>query len=156
MSYIAVVFRHPHELFRQYAELIPGITVRLLQDCPAEASSTRKVGSAVFDWNFEQPTNNTAQDFLIAMQHILQDEYSPTFLPQIGCLARRKSPHGKWRGKSQRIKVIFVVGFLGILTQIVVERSHTQPWQISSTIVGNRFLLSSFHASFTLIHATSA
>jgi hypothetical protein len=156
MSYIAVVFRHPRELFRQYAELIPGITVRLLQDCPAEASSTRKVGSAVFDWNFEQPTNNTAQDLLIAMQHILHDEYLPTFLPQIGCLARRKSPHGKWRGESQRIKVIFVVGFLGILTQIVVERSHTQPWQISSTIVGNRFLLSSFHASFTLIHATSA
>lgn len=48
MSYIAVVFRHPHEQFRQYAELIPGITVRLLQDCPAEASSTRKVGRDVF------------------------------------------------------------------------------------------------------------
>lgn len=49
MSYIAVVFRHPHEQFRQYAELIPGITVRLLQDCPAEASSTRKVCCIVFD-----------------------------------------------------------------------------------------------------------
>ena len=52
ISYIAVVFRHPHEQFRQYAELIPGITVRLLRDCPAEASNTRKVGSAVFDWGF--------------------------------------------------------------------------------------------------------
>jgi hypothetical protein len=47
MSYIAVVFRHPHEQFRQSAELIPGITVRLLQDCPAEASSTRKVASLI-------------------------------------------------------------------------------------------------------------
>jgi len=63
MSYIAVVFRHPHEQFRQYAELIPGITVRLLQDCPAEASSTRKVGSAVFDWKLEQLTNNVTRIF---------------------------------------------------------------------------------------------
>ncbi|KAF8309342.1 hypothetical protein DL93DRAFT_2085770 [Clavulina sp. PMI_390] len=65
MSYIAVVFRHPHEQFRHYAELIPGITVRLLKDCPVEASSTRK-------------------DLLIAMRHITHDELRPLFFQKLG------------------------------------------------------------------------
>ena len=43
MSYIAYVFRQPHEQFRQYAEVIPTVAIRLLQDCPAEASAIRKV-----------------------------------------------------------------------------------------------------------------
>jgi len=67
MSYIAVVFCHPHEQFHQHAELIPGITVCLLQDCPAEASSTRK-------------------DLVIAMRHILHYDICPLFFLKLDAL----------------------------------------------------------------------
>lgn len=85
MSYIAVVFRHPHDQFRQYAEMVPGITVRLLQDCPAEASNTRKVYSTIVVSN-ESVLTFRYQDLLIAMRHILHDDIRPLFFQKLDAL----------------------------------------------------------------------
>lgn len=48
MSYIAIVFRKPHESLRSCTEVIPELTVRLLQDCPAEASNLRRVSGCAY------------------------------------------------------------------------------------------------------------
>ncbi|KAF8339104.1 FAT-domain-containing protein [Cantharellus anzutake] len=67
MSYIAYVFRHPHEQFGQYAQVIPTVAVRLLQDCPAEASAIRK-------------------DLIIAIRHMLTEEIRTLFLAKLDSL----------------------------------------------------------------------
>lgn len=44
MSFLAYVLRGANDSLRAYQEQIPRAIVRLLQDCPAEAAPTRKVG----------------------------------------------------------------------------------------------------------------
>ncbi|KAE8228341.1 hypothetical protein CF326_g6730, partial [Tilletia indica] len=61
MSFLAYVLRIQAEEMRPYASVLPGLCVRLLQDCPPEASSTRK-------------------ELLVATRHILATDLRNTFV----------------------------------------------------------------------------
>jgi transformation/transcription domain-associated protein len=43
MSFLAYVLRGANDSLRAYQDQIPRAIVRMLQDCPPEAASTRKV-----------------------------------------------------------------------------------------------------------------
>ncbi len=43
MSFLAYVLRAYKDRLSEYQEMIPDFVIRLLQDCPPEASATRKV-----------------------------------------------------------------------------------------------------------------
>jgi len=47
MSFLAYVIRGANDALRGYQEQIPRAIVRMLQDCPPDATATRKVGQYV-------------------------------------------------------------------------------------------------------------
>ncbi|EPQ29591.1 uncharacterized protein PFL1_02810 [Pseudozyma flocculosa PF-1] len=67
MSFLAYVLRGSAPVMRPYAHVLPEISVRLLKDCPPEASATRK-------------------ELLVATRHVLSTEYRANFVGQIDTL----------------------------------------------------------------------
>ena len=67
MSFLAYVIKGSTVHMRPYAEVVPGIAVRLLQDCPPEASATRK-------------------ELLVAIRHIFTTDLRGNFVDQIDTL----------------------------------------------------------------------
>lgn len=67
MSFLAYVLRGSAPVMRPFAHVLPEISVRLLKDCPPEASATRK-------------------ELLVATRHVLSTEYRAHFVGQIDTL----------------------------------------------------------------------
>ncbi|KAJ9474335.1 Transcription-associated protein 1 [Pseudozyma hubeiensis] len=67
MSFLAYVLRGSAPVMRPFAQVLPEISVRLLKDCPPEASATRK-------------------ELLVATRHVLSTEYRAHFVGQIDTL----------------------------------------------------------------------
>lgn len=67
MSFLAYVIKGSTVHMRPYAQVVPGIAVRLLQDCPSEASATRK-------------------ELLVAIRHIFTTDLRGNFVDQIDTL----------------------------------------------------------------------
>jgi transformation/transcription domain-associated protein len=67
MSFLAYVIKGSTVHMRPYAHVVPGIAVRLLQDCPPEASTTRK-------------------ELLVAIRHIFTTDLRGNFIDQIDIL----------------------------------------------------------------------
>ncbi|SNX86514.1 related to TRA1 - component of the Ada-Spt transcriptional regulatory complex [Melanopsichium pennsylvanicum] len=67
MSFLAYVLRGSAPVMRPFAQKLPKISVRLLKDCPPEASATRK-------------------ELLVATRHVLSTEYRAHFVGQIDTL----------------------------------------------------------------------
>ncbi|PWN50372.1 hypothetical protein IE53DRAFT_368968 [Violaceomyces palustris] len=67
MSFLAYVLRGSAPVMRPFAHILPEVSVRLLKDCPPEASSTRK-------------------ELLVATRHVLSTEYRAHFVGQIDTL----------------------------------------------------------------------
>lgn len=67
MSFLAYVIKGSAVHMRPYAQIVPGIAVRLLQDCPPEASATRK-------------------ELLVAIRHIFTTDLRGNFVDQIDTL----------------------------------------------------------------------
>lgn len=67
MSFLAYVIKGSAIHMRPYAQVVPGIAVRLLQDCPPEASATRK-------------------ELLVAIRHIFTTDLRGNFVDQIDIL----------------------------------------------------------------------
>ncbi|CCF50080.1 hypothetical protein NDA11_006772 [Ustilago hordei] len=67
MSFLAYVLRGSAPVMRPFAHVLPEISVRLLTDCPPEASATRK-------------------ELLVATRHVLSTEYRAQFVGQIDTL----------------------------------------------------------------------
>ncbi|KAN0059794.1 transcription-associated protein 1 [Thecaphora frezii] len=67
MSFLAYVLRGSAPVMRPFAHVLPEISVRLLKDCPPEASATRK-------------------ELLVATRHVLSTEYRADFVGQVDTL----------------------------------------------------------------------
>ncbi|CAI2169805.1 6786_t:CDS:10 [Funneliformis geosporum] len=71
MSFLAYVLRAYKEKLSKFQDLIPDFVIRLLQDCPPEASATRK-------------------ELLVATRHILSTEFRDAFINKIDILLDEK------------------------------------------------------------------
>ncbi|CAG8494689.1 11619_t:CDS:10, partial [Ambispora leptoticha] len=71
MSFLAYVLRAYTDALKKYQEMIPDFVIRLLQDCPPEASATRK-------------------ELLVATRHILSTEFRNAFVSKIDILLKEK------------------------------------------------------------------
>lgn len=67
MSFLAYVIKSGLPAIKEYAPILPGVSVRLLQDCPPEAAVGRK-------------------ELLVAVRHILGTEFRSYFASQIDTL----------------------------------------------------------------------
>ncbi|KAI8643328.1 hypothetical protein BD408DRAFT_342632 [Parasitella parasitica] len=71
MSFLAYILRSYTTLLRPYQNKIPDFVLRLLRECPAESSSTRK-------------------ELLVATRHILSTDFRTSFVPKIDLLLNEK------------------------------------------------------------------
>ncbi|CAG8494971.1 1279_t:CDS:10 [Ambispora gerdemannii] len=71
MSFLAYVLRAYTTALKTYQDKIPDFVIRLLQDCPPEASATRK-------------------ELLVATRHILSTEFRSAFVSKIDLLLKEK------------------------------------------------------------------
>ena len=71
MSFLAYILRSYTTLLRPYQNQIPDFVLRLLRECPAESSATRK-------------------ELLVATRHILSTDFRTSFVPKIDLLLNEK------------------------------------------------------------------
>ncbi|KAG2237337.1 hypothetical protein INT48_009070 [Thamnidium elegans] len=71
MSFLAYILRSYTTLLRPYQHQIPDFVLRLLRECPAESSATRK-------------------ELLVATRHILSTDFRTSFVPKIDLLLNEK------------------------------------------------------------------
>lgn len=71
MSFLAYVLRAYTTALQEYQSMIPDFVIRLLQDCPPEASATRK-------------------ELLVATRHILSTDFRSAFVSKIDILLNEK------------------------------------------------------------------
>ncbi|KAI7899883.1 uncharacterized protein BX663DRAFT_576399 [Cokeromyces recurvatus] len=71
MSFLAYILRSYTTLLRPYQHQIPDFVLRLLRECPAESSATRK-------------------ELLVATRHILSTDFRLSFVPKIDLLLNEK------------------------------------------------------------------
>lgn len=71
MSFLAYILRSYTALLRPYQHQIPDFVLRLLRECPAESSATRK-------------------ELLVATRHILSTDFRTSFVPKIDLLLNEK------------------------------------------------------------------
>ncbi|KAG9303929.1 hypothetical protein G9A89_005839 [Geosiphon pyriformis] len=71
MSFLAYVLRAYNQALKKHERQIPDFVIRLLQDCPPEASATRK-------------------ELLVATRHILSTEFRSCFVSKIDILLKEK------------------------------------------------------------------
>ncbi|CAO3681372.1 unnamed protein product [Umbelopsis ramanniana] len=71
MSFLAYILRSYAALLRPHQATIPEFVIRLLKDCPPEASATRK-------------------ELLVATRHILSTDFRVSFVPKIDVLLNEK------------------------------------------------------------------
>ncbi|CAG8568194.1 3969_t:CDS:2, partial [Acaulospora colombiana] len=71
MSFLAYILRVYTSASLRYKEMIPDFVIRLLQDCPPEASATRK-------------------ELLVATRHIITTEFRTAFVSKIDILLNEK------------------------------------------------------------------
>ncbi|KDQ21071.1 hypothetical protein BOTBODRAFT_142417 [Botryobasidium botryosum FD-172 SS1] len=64
MSFLAYVFRGAIDVVREYQDVVPQASIRLLQDCPSEAAGIRK-------------------ELLVAIRHVLNTEFRTQYLSQV-------------------------------------------------------------------------
>lgn len=72
MSFVAYILRGSAQLLRAYQSTIPQSIMQLLQNCPSEATATRK-------------------ELLSATRHILTTEMKTAFVPYINSLLRSEA-----------------------------------------------------------------
>lgn len=71
MSFLAYILRSYAALLRPHQSTIPEFVIRLMRDCPPEASATRK-------------------ELLVATRHILSTDFRVSFVPKIDVLLNEK------------------------------------------------------------------
>ncbi|CAO3698502.1 unnamed protein product [Rhizopus microsporus] len=71
MSFLAYILKSYSQLLRPYQQQIPDFALRLLRECPPESTATRK-------------------ELLVAIRHILSNEFRASFVPKIDLLLNEK------------------------------------------------------------------
>jgi transformation/transcription domain-associated protein len=107
MSFLAYVIKPYADLTRPYYEELPGISVRLLQDCPPDASATRK-------------------ELLVAIRHLLSTEMRSFFISQVDTLLDDRVMTGTGVTSRESLRPLAVSMLADLLHHIRPQLSFAQ------------------------------
>ncbi|CAG8506762.1 53_t:CDS:10, partial [Cetraspora pellucida] len=112
MSFLAYVLRAYTNALQEYQSMIPDFVIRLLQDCPPEASATRK-------------------ELLVATRHILSTDFRSAFVSKIDILLNEKVLIGSGVTSHDTLRPL-AYSMLADLVHHV--RNELSPAQLSRTV----------------------
>ncbi|CAG8473496.1 8844_t:CDS:10, partial [Racocetra fulgida] len=112
MSFLAYVLRAYTHALQEYQSMIPDFVIRLLQDCPPEASATRK-------------------ELLVATRHILSTDFRSAFVSKIDILLNEKVLIGSGVTSHDTLRPL-AYSMLADLVHHV--RNELSPVQLSRTV----------------------
>ncbi|KAI8988247.1 hypothetical protein BDF20DRAFT_910766 [Mycotypha africana] len=112
MSFLAYILRSYTTLLRPYQHQIPDVVIRLLRECPAESSSTRK-------------------ELLVATRHILSTDFRVSFVPKIDLLLNEKVLIGTGVTAYDSLRPLAYSMLADLIHHI---RAELNPLQLSQTV----------------------
>ncbi|KAI7885947.1 uncharacterized protein EV154DRAFT_427566 [Mucor mucedo] len=107
MSFLAYILRSYTTLLRPYQHQIPDFVLRLLRECPAESSATRK-------------------ELLVATRHILSTDFRTSFVPKIDLLLNEKVLIGTGVTAHDTLRPLAYSMLADLIHHIRAELSATQ------------------------------
>lgn len=113
MSFLAYLLRAHQNLLNDFLSELPGIVVRLLQDCPREKSATRK-------------------ELLVAIRHIINFNFRQIFLPKIIDLLDERTLVGDGLTAYEGLRPLAYTMLADLIHHV---RDLLSPEQIRATIV---------------------
>lgn len=113
MSFLAYLLRAHQNKLTDFLQELPGIVVRLLQDCPRERSATRK-------------------ELLVAIRHIINFNFRQIFLPKIIELLDERTLVGDGLTSYETLRPLAYTMLADLIHHV---RDHLKPDQIRATVV---------------------
>ena len=113
MSFLAYLLRAHQNKLTDFLQELPGIVVRLLQDCPRERSATRK-------------------ELLVAIRHIINFNFRQIFLPKIIELLDERTLVGDGLTSYETLRPLAYTMLADLIHHV---RDHLNPDQIRATVV---------------------
>ncbi|KAI9481535.1 MAG: hypothetical protein EXX96DRAFT_217391 [Benjaminiella poitrasii] len=112
ISFLAYILRSYTALLRPYQHQIPDFVLRLLRECPAESSATRK-------------------ELLVATRHILSTDFRSSFVPKVDLLLNEKVLIGTGVTAHDTLRPLAYSMLADLVHHI---RAELTPTQLSRTI----------------------